>query len=95
MIKKLFLAISAASILSACASQPYISTEDIQYLKDPRSDLCFAVVHSPSAKQQIAVTSIDCNSVEGLLSINSLSQNASEKIADKKDYYTIRSFASF
>lgn len=102
-MKKYLLMLIIAMGLNACTSQPYkLTANDIQYIQDPRSGLCFAVVNAHSHHQQLGMTTVDCNNVEGLLNVNAAthihrqSEELAEELRAGKNFYnTTPSFSSF
>jgi len=65
---KRFLVLSASLLMTACTNQMYFTSSDIQYIEDPRTGLCFAMVIDHRSTNKIGMTTVDCNDVEDLLS---------------------------
>ena len=80
-------------------------SNDIQYIEDQRSGLCFAVVNARATSQKLAITAVDCNDVEDLLSTESVVKNntttqSAKKVAEEttqqRNYFSIGPvFSSF
>ena len=103
-MKNILLSFFAISTLSACSHMGYkLTANDIQYIEDQRSGLCFAVVKARSSSQKIGMTTVDCNDVEELLSSESETVAAddqasqpTEKLVESKNYFSIGPvFSSF
>ncbi len=104
-MKNILFGLAAISMLSACSHMGYqLTANDIQYIEDPRSGLCFAVVHERASSSKIGMTTVDCNDVEELLSneANNIAEETppatkqSEKLVDRKNYFSIGPvFSSF
>ncbi len=102
-MKKYLLILIAAATLGGCVSQSYkLSANDIQYIEDPRSGLCFAVVNVHSRHQQVGMTTVDCSDIKSLLSLdttadtNNQGKQVAEELRTGKNYYnTTLSFSSF
>jgi len=99
-MKKTFLSLAFLGTLSACSHQAYkLSGNDIQYIEDSRSGLCFAVVNARTSSQKLAMTAVDCNDVEELLATDNVAESletaqSAEKIVEKtptktKNYFSI------
>jgi len=103
-MKNILLGFFAITTLSACSHMgSKFTANDIQYIEDQRSGLCFAVVNARSSSQKIGMTTVDCNDVEELLSseseaiaVEDQASNSTEKLAERKNYFSIGPvFSSF
>ena len=98
---KILTVLLAGLSISACASQSYIASSDIQYIEDQRSGLCFAVINSRVNTQQMTMTTVNCNDVKNLLGRNKPALTANEKVetatrtSEVTNFYRHNPFSTF